>query len=611
MKCIFCATLLVLFSLGLKAQNHTFYDEGAIWGQYYISYFPMINTIQNTSMRHVSNDTIYGKVYARLERIGNSYGAYDRLMYRDSAGYVYRGLLDSTSGIPNSIKDEFLMYNFNLQVNDTFTLYQYQMTSAKFIVVDVSMVNLPDGSTRKMISLIDEQLVFNPDTVRWVEGIGDIYAGHMAYIANVDSEWALLCYSSANGIAISNNYWYWSCDSNLLSGGYHPETMYADIRTQGPDCGQSNGYIVMGAYGGNGPFTFWMNGMTYNNGDTVFGLPAGVVNITIQGQTRTLQEQRNLSGIADSDHQIDSITLGEPTCLNYNGSITIHSSGAYQYSIYSGQNPSVSNHFTNLRAGTYTVQVTDSAGCIDRQTVFLGQYAYPFVDSLSVVAPLCDTGDGSIAVFTGKPGSNLTYSIDSGQTYQASNVFNNVAPGNYQILIRDTAGCVGPVKNVIVMVTDTLNTQVSLNTNTLEAQALGANYQWLNCDSSQAPVANETGQSFTPTITGNYAVAITDINSGCVDTSACTLVMVVGLNDVGLLNNVSLYPNPTNGKVTIDMGQTLSGLVTITNTLGQIVAKASFAQTAHLNLDLDLGAGVYFVTLKTPQGQAVRRLIVE
>lgn len=64
----------------------------------------------------------------------------------------------------------------------------------------------------------------------------------------------------------------------------------------------------------------------------------------------------------------------------------------------------------------------------------------------------------------------------------------------------------------------------------LNANQTGVNYQWLDCDDNNAIVSGETNQSFTPAVTGNYAVEVT--MNGCVDTSDCFLVDYTGIEEL-------------------------------------------------------------------------------
>lgn len=72
---------------------------------------------------------------------------------------------------------------------------------------------------------------------------------------------------------------------------------------------------------------------------------------------------------------------------------------------------------------------------------------------------------------------------------------------------------------------DEINTEVTILNITLTATVAGADYQWLDCDNNFYPIEGETSQSFTPEVTGNYAVEITE-NEICSAISECYFVEV-------------------------------------------------------------------------------------
>lgn len=71
---------------------------------------------------------------------------------------------------------------------------------------------------------------------------------------------------------------------------------------------------------------------------------------------------------------------------------------------------------------------------------------------------------------------------------------------------------------------------VTQNGPLLTADTVGSSYQWLDCDNNYVIINGETNQSYTPAITGNYAVEVT--LNGCVDTSACFLVDYTGIEEL-------------------------------------------------------------------------------
>ena len=155
-----------------------------------------------------------------------------------------------------------------------------------------------------------------------------------------------------------------------------------------------------------------------------------------------------------------------------------------------------------------------------------------------------------------------------------------------------------------------IDNSVTNNTPTLTANQTGASYRWLDCDNSNAVINGETSQNFTATVTGNYAVEITVGN--CVDTSACENIVVVGIDEESTNFNVSIFPNPTNGLITINFNDGLNQETnyTITSIEGKVVTTQTNILTNNVVIDLsNESKGVYFLKINNGNNNAVYKLI--
>jgi hypothetical protein len=84
---------------------------------------------------------------------------------------------------------------------------------------------------------------------------------------------------------------------------------------------------------------------------------------------------------------------------------------------------------------------------------------------------------------------------------------------------------------------------------TIYAQSGYDSYQWFECTSNGlVALNNQTNDSITITVNGDYAVVIT--NEGCSDTSTCIAINDIGFNEY-IDVKFSLFPNPTTGKIKI------------------------------------------------------------
>ena len=119
----------------------------------------------------------------------------------------------------------------------------------------------------------------------------------------------------------------------------------------------------------------------------------------------------------------------------------------YQYSLDGGTNYQSSDTFVNLPAGFYTITVMDSSGsgggtgCVETYDYEIVQ---PFVLNASpaiVEDASCSPTGARVRILNASGGqAPYEYSFDGGTNFGASNE-RNLAPGNYQLVLRDALGC--------------------------------------------------------------------------------------------------------------------------------------------------------------------------
>jgi hypothetical protein len=148
-----------------------------------------------------------------------------------------------------------------------------------------------------------------------------------------------------------------------------------------------------------------------------------------------------------------------------------------------------------------------------------------------------------------------------------------------------------------------LNLTVTQNGNTLAVNQVGTAYQWVDCNNNNAPIAGATSQSFTPTVSGSYAVKIT--TSDCIQYSSC---MNVSMDNVGLENNeqhfVNIFPNPANNVLNVELKDMAK--IQILSLAGQVILDLDAAQTHQVDLS-SLSQGVYFVRVNNETMRFVKQ----
>jgi hypothetical protein len=144
--------------------------------------------------------------------------------------------------------------------------------------------------------------------------------------------------------------------------------------------------------------------------------------------------------------------------------------------------------------------------------------------------------------------------------------------------------------NLTVYTVDTIVNQAG---NTLTANAPGAAYQWLDCNNSYAPISSETGQSFTATVNGNYAVEITQ--NGCTKISDCFPITTVGLEEIKNSSLINLFPNPSGDYINIELpGELQNDNYTICDYSGKsVLSGKAIGENFVIDISM-LSAGIYY-----------------
>ncbi len=352
-----------------------------------------------------------------------------------------------------------------------------------------------------------------------------------------------------------------------------------------PTCAVPTGTITVTAPTGAG-LTYSIDGTTYTNTTGTFTLVApGTYNVTVKDAAGCVSgaTQVVLDAVTTPAAPTASATL-QPTCAVPTGTITVTApTGAgLTYSVDGTTYTNTTGTFTLVAPGTYDVTVKDASGCISAPTQVIingapGAPASP--TATATLQPTCAVPTGTITV-TAPTGAGLTYSID-GTTYtNTTGTFTLVAPGTYNVTVKDAAGCVSGATQVVLdavttpaapTASATLQPTCAVPTGAINVIApLGAG---LTYSIDDVTYTNTTG-IFTLVAPGTYNVTVKDAG-GCI--SAATQVIINGAPGAPAAPTASATLQPTcavpTGTITVT-APTGAGLtysidgITYTNTAG-------------------------------------------
>ena len=234
------------------------------------------------------------------------------------------------------------------------------------------------------------------------------------------------------------------------------------------------------------------------------------------------------------------------------------------------------NGQTYTQSGIYTFDTTTVTGCDSLATLVL-------TINNSSVSNSTQTACGSYDW--------------NGQTYTQS--------GTYTYVTSNSVGC-DSTATLILTINQIPNATATDNGDGTGTASAGASYQWIDCATNTA-ITGATQQSYTPDVTGEYSVVVTNAN-GCSDTSACITINVSSINELDALN-ILVNPNPSNGVFNLNINELIDGQIIITDATGRLIGNQAInGKTTSIDLT-NAVTGIYYFTVQFNQFEKVIRVV--
>ncbi|MCI4669910.1 MAG: T9SS type A sorting domain-containing protein, partial [Bacteroidia bacterium] len=174
--------------------------------------------------------------------------------------------------------------------------------------------------------------------------------------------------------------------------------------------------------------------------------------------------------------------------------------------------------------------------------------------------------------------------------------------------LQDASGC-DSVVNLNFTLAE-IDPSVDLVDVTLMALEENAAYQWVDCDDNFKHIAGATSRSYTPPIPDGYFGVIISKNA-CQDTSECTRLVFI-LAELLLENDLKIFPNPTDGKFSIELEAAQSiKRIQLYDLYGKKVLDQLVNEKKQVSLVLDIGRGIYLLEVETSNGQRINTKMVK
>ena len=204
-------------------------------------------------------------------------------------------------------------------------------------------------------------------------------------------------------------------------------------------------------------------------------------------------------------------------------------------------------------------------------------------DSLIVIFTLCH--------YPQVPITQHTASICEGDTYNDDDFTDLTIADTYYITLQNINGC----DNVIEL---TLTVNQNYFTQISDSISTGGSYDFFGKQLTESGIYRDTLQTI----------------HDCDSIFELTLTVTVGIVETQLIASLRIYPNPTNGQLTIDNGKTGFGVsqliienVEIYDVFGRKLLSFEFLQSLETTIDVSsLSSGMYFLKIGNQTARFVK-----
>lgn len=442
-------------------------------------------------------------------------------------------------------------------------------------------------------------------------------------------------------ISNSNLVMYFPMSNNLgndMSGnGLNMTTMLNNTATSDKDAHVNEAINLTGTssqmnvpsnplmYKSNSNFTFsiWINPTTSGNQRIIEKGNSYLIDIYL-GKIRLLANGFNLI----SNYNVLPNTWQHITCT----------SDGYTFKIYINGNLDITHYYPS---GVYVAPANDQflfgvtlypvsgnfyrfAGAMDEFRFYTrvlsndeikGLYFAASQTSLPSSAILCKGTNNTLAVnaiASGTPNYQWYYNgsaiIGATQNNYSINGLNNTNAGAYICEITSSCAVINTDTAMVNLSSIDVSTSVSGATITA-ANISGNSFQWLDCNNAYAAMTGNTSLDFTAAANGSYAVQVT--SNGCVDTSACTTISTVGIEEFSN-SSINVSPNPASSFIQLNIASINSAVtIQIVDLSGRVLTQQITTKPITTFDITDFSSGVYFIRLMNGNKLSIQKFVKE
>lgn len=368
------------------------------------------------------------------------------------------------------------------------------------------------------------------------------------------------------------------CTANLVVTIGNAPAAVITMPSPAPICAGSMVTLTPTVTGGTAPYTYsWTpaSNLSSNSTLTVIASPTVTTTYTFLVTDSNGCPATGTVTVFVNGSITTTVSVTPATCnLANGGAVASIVSGGIAPFTYSWSNSTSGTTISNVSAGSYTVNITDSQGCTGTSVANIPNNGGPTVTASTAQDASCANFANGIAVAQASGNAPpFTYNWLTNPAI-LNDTAAALAPGTYTVQVTDNAGCISFGQTTVNQLAGNLFLYASVsapancNTATGAANTIvqggTAPYSWLWSNMS-------TTQNLTNVVSGSYTVTVTDAN-GCTQSGSLTIgtscFSVVSGKYYNDINNNCIFDSGDGPAVNMWMHMTPSGYYAFTNASG-------------------------------------------
>jgi hypothetical protein len=354
----------------------------------------------------------------------------------------------------------------------------------------------------------------------------------------------------------------------------------------------------------------------FRDGEAIDGANAASILVAEAG-AYTLEITQPTTGCTYTTETVEVVVEGaNAPQVAANGPLTFCSGGAVELSTTDGStwqwyqdgnaiDGATASTLVVVTSGAYTVVTTSDAGCVSEPSApaVVNVVVTPGTPEVLADGDLTFCDGGVVVLSTpGIPGASYQWSLNGDVLAGAENDSLVVTTaGTYGVTITLGAGCSASSTDNASVVVNPLPDQpvITQNADSLLTTGTGT-FQWY-LDGS--PITDATATYVLPTQSGTYTVVVTDAN-GCTATSEPFIFISTAVGGQGAEQTPVIWPNPTDGVLTLRAPSTMAGATFIIRDLaGRSELSGRVGASTTIGVD-HLAQGSYLLQVVEPNGRS-------